>query len=335
MNKIFIFFFYLVSFQSVYGQKELSHIVTPEMFGVKANDISAARKNSECLQEALNYAARHGKTLVSSAGNHYYISKGLEINDFVDIDFGRATIIATDTCEMFLVQSGKRRKWAGTIRNLQLDLNNIAKCGIYCENAIKLKIEDVGIVGIKMNSCGLTIMQGYEVFAENMHFEGGQNKATGISVYTHDCHFQDCVMIDCHTAVECWGSNFFERIHAWIGNKGKYLEGSSFFKIRNAGPVFLHQCFSDTYEIAFNIMSKTELYISQLKNYHNKLMWQKDTKLIHPELFHFSDEKIAKESFVVVENSSLGGLVIDGVNRQKFSNVGQDVIKLQNSFLQK
>ena len=43
---------------------------------------------------------------------------------------------------------------------------------------------------------------------------------------TSDCHISDCVMIDCHTAVDNAGCNFYSRIHAWM--TVKHIEGSIF-----------------------------------------------------------------------------------------------------------
>lgn len=53
----------------------------------------------------------------------------------------------------------------------------------------------------------------------------------GIDIKTHDCHFSDCVMINCHTAIICSGTNVFDRIHARMGSNGKWLENSVFFNI--------------------------------------------------------------------------------------------------------
>ncbi len=316
---------------SLFSQIDTVNYVSPELFGAVSNNLDAGHENTKCIQQAIDYATTSGKTLISSAGKKYYIAGSLRINGFVNIDFGKATLIATDTCKMVIVNNGVRGKWAGTIKNMQLDMNGCANCGIFCENAIKLKFEDIGITGIKSYSSGLCIQKGYEVFAENMHFEGGQNKAMGIVIRTHDCHFVDCVMIDCHTAVDCCGSNFFERIHAWMGRGGKWIDGSTFFQIRTGGPVFLHQCFSDTFDNAFDILSRTDLYISQHKNFHNMIMWKRDVEKIHPVLFHFSDERIAKGSNIVVDNSYLGGIVVNGVNLQRFSNVEQNSVKVSSS----
>ena len=212
-------------------------------------------------------------------------------------------------------------------------MNGVSNCGIYCNTAYKLKFGDIGITGIRENSCGMCIMKGYEIFVDNVHFEGCQNKATGIVVRTHDCHFVDCVMIDCHTAVDCNGSNFFERIHAWIGNGGRWLEGSSFFKVSGGGPVFLHQCFSDTFDCAFDITAKTMLYISQQKNYHNKIMWNKGEDLIHPVFIRYKNEQIAKESTINIDNSYIGGLSINNKNKQTFSNFKNATISVVSSYI--
>ena len=324
---------FLICTCSLYGQKESSPFITPEMFGVESDRADAARKNLKNLQRAIDYAIVSGKTLTSSVGKKYYIAGSLIINGFVNIDFGAASIIATDTCKMLLVDNGVHRKWGGKIRNIQLDMNGVSNCGVYCNNVYKLKIEDIGITGIKTNSCGLCIMKGYEIFVENMHCEGCQDRASGIVVRTHDCHFVDCVMIDCHTAVDCNGSNFFERIHAWIGNGGRWLSNSTFFRVSGGGPIFLHQCFSDTFDNAFDITTKTTLYVSQQKNFHNKIMWNRPDDSIHPVFIRFANEQIAKESSIHIDNSHVGGLSINNKNRQTFSNYKDTAITVTNSYI--
>ena len=65
------------------------------------------------------------------------------------MNLGSATIVATDTMKMLTINNGKARQWAGTLRSFRLDMNGKANYGIYCENAIKLRITDGEIVNIK------------------------------------------------------------------------------------------------------------------------------------------------------------------------------------------
>lgn len=307
--------------------------VTPEDFGCVSDNIEKADFNAEMLQRMIDFAINNGRIVVANSKKHYYISKSLMISDAVTILFNRATIIATDTIDLITIKDSVGRRYSGVISGLSLDLNNKAKSGIKCPNAIKVRISNSSIKNIPAGSSGIIIENGYEIFVDNIHLEGGENNSTGILINTHDCHFSDIVLIDCHTGIDNKGSNFFERIHGWMGAGGKWIDGSTFFKIRGGGPIFLHQCFSDTFDYGFQIECNTNLYISQFKNFHNKMMWRKDVQKIHPVVFHFANESIAKESSIFLESSHVGGLFLEGINRQRISNFENHHLKIINSFI--
>ena len=117
------------------------------------------------------------------------------------------------------------------------------------------------------------------------------------------------------------------------------LSSSSFLKLVNFAitvcikGIFLHQCFSDTFDWAFDIEVATELHISQHKNFHNKIMWNKPDDLIHPVFIRFANEQIAKESSIHIDNSYVGGLSINNQNRQTFSNYKDTAITVTNSYI--
>lgn len=327
------FFILLLCLLSVSGfcrNLKKSYYVTPEDFGCISGDIRKAAYNTQKLQEMVDYAISNGKEIIGNASKKYYIADGLLINGPVKIDFNRATLVATDTIDMVVLQ-GKHREYGGVISGLHLDLNNVAKSGINGVCAIKVRITDCNITGIPQNGVGLTIEKGYEVFVDNVHFEGGDYKATGLRANTADCHFSDLVMIDCHTAVDNRGINYYERIHAWMGEKGKWIDGSVFFKIRGIGPIFLNQCFCDTYEIGIQVCCKTNLFISQLRNFQNKEMWQRDSEKVHPVFFQFSNESIAEQSYIALDNSYIGGLYLNNQNKQLFSNLKKHNIRMQST----
>lgn len=305
--------------------------VTPENFGCVADKEMAAEKNTIAFQKAIEYAEKSGKKLISTGGKKYYISKSLRISSPISVDLNHATLIATDSINMIVVDGGTPLAWAGEIKGVRLDLNNKARIGLNCNNAIKIHISDCEIVNVPQNAVAINIKEGYEVFVDNIHIRGGENRAIGFKIRTCDCHFSDCVVINCQTAVDCIGSNFFERIHAWMTSE--WLERSTFFRIGGGGPIYLHQCFSDTFDHAFDIDGKTILYVSQQKNYHNKKMWNIPSGLIHPEFFHFVNESVSKESNIILENSYIDGLIIDNQNKQKFSNIKNASVTVTNSYI--
>lgn len=320
--KIIIIFVLYFSITTLHAQNKNPNLyyITPEDFDCISDDSQYASQNAINLQRAIDYACEKGLTLVSSANKKYYINKSLIIKDFINIDFGRGTIIATDSINMIIIDNGKACKWAGSIKNIRLDMNRKAITGFLGEKCIKLKISDGEIVNIGEKSIGLFIKTGYEVFVENMHFLGDQKNSIGIKIQTSDCHFYDCVMIDCYTAVFNIGSNFYERIHAWMGER--WIIGSTFFKC-SGYPIFLNQCFSDTFDKTFDIIDKVELHITQLKLYHNINMWKNYSKNINPTLFNFRYHSSLKDSQIKLIDSYIGNLIIDKErkeNKQKISN---------------
>lgn len=308
-----------------------NYFVTPEMFGCKSGNADFADRNAKGLQDAINYAETHGLTLISSAGKEYYISTGIVISGFLDIDLGKATLVATKPMRMLTIKSGQPGRWAGCIRNFRLDMNNQAKYGIYCENAMKLHFTDGEIVNIGQKAAGLCVMKGYELFVDNIHFWGSQAQSTGIMMRTSDCHFSDCVMIDCHTAIDNRGSNFYCRIHAWMTSK--YLKGSTFFRCKG-GPTYLLQCFGDTFDRTFDIVDVSKLHVSQFRLFHNIIMWKKPCSEIAPELFHFASQLVANKSKIKLVDSNIGGLILEDKNYQKFSNFVDKVEKIGTEIIQ-
>lgn len=316
---------------SVAKEDDKGWYITPEDFGCVSDKLEAAHNNSIGLQRAIDYACSNGVNLVSSANKKYYLKEGVVIKAPIDIHFNMGTLIATDSVDILTINDGRGKRWAGIVAGLKIDMNKKGKTGINCLNAVKLHITDCTIIGIPQYGVGVNLEKGYEVFVDNVHLEGGEHLSTGIRVNTNDCHFSDCALIDCHTAVDCRGSNFFERIHAWMGPS--WLSKSTCIKIRGGGPIFLHQCFSDTFDWAFDIEVATELHISQHKNFHNKIMWNKPDDLIHPVFIRFANEQIAKESSIHIDNSYVGGLSINNQNRQTFSNYKDTAITVTNSYI--
>ncbi len=334
LSIIFHFFYY---FTPIFAQHvENSFFITPKDFGCIPNEIKAASDNSEKMQEMIDYAVKTGKKITSKGEEKYYISKSLYITQPISIEFNRATLIATDTIDMLVILKTEKnnRLYSGIISGLYLDLNKKAKSGINCRHVVKLHVSDCWIYGVPKNACGVKVEKGAEMFFDNIHIEGGENKAIGVKIDTHDCHFTDCAMINCHIAVDNKGSNFYERIHAWIEN-GNWIDESAFFRVRGGEPIFLHQCFSDTFDRAFLIENKTSLFISQHKNFHNKNMWKMDITKIHPEIFHLNNEQIEKDVYIVLNDSYIGGLYINEKERQKFSNIKNFAVNGINNIISK
>lgn len=293
-------------------------ILTPEYFGCKENDKSAAYSNAACMQKAFDFCSQNGIKLQFSPNARFYLGKGLNLKDFVCIDFEGATLVATDTIKVLTITQSESKRWKGCLRNCRIELANIGKCGIYCPQVSKFHITDCEIASIGKYAVGVNIEHGFEVFVDNVHFEGWDIYSTGIKVTTNDCHFSDCVMIDCYTAIDNSGSNFYERMHAWM--LPRYIIGSTYFRNRT-GLTFLNQCFCDTYANAFAIDDVCEMHIAQLKLYHNKDIWKKPYDKINAMVFNFKNFHTATGSKIYISDSCIGELYLEGKDRQVFSNI--------------
>lgn len=326
MRNLFVFFCFFFIETICFGDNHIPVEVTPEHFGCISNDKRQADNNSIALQNAINYCIKNGSKLVSIASNAYYISKGLTIPGYINIDLGGATLIATAPMSMVTIHYDKTEYWTGTIRNFRLNMNGIAKVGIDCDKVIKLHIYDGEFYNIGEHAVGLQVTEGYELFANNLHFHGSQKYSIGIKTLTSDCHFSDCIMINCYTAIDNTGGNFYERIHAWM--LPQYLQGSIYFRNRS-GLIFMSQCCCDTYDKAFAVDNICEMHISQLKLFHNKLMWKGHSGKIFPIVFFFEKETVANESKIFLSDSYIGSLILGNQDKQAFSNM-QNKIKTFN-----
>ena len=303
----------------VQAQNQISfsdYFVAPEMFGVKSGICDDPVANADSLQRAVDCAINTGKKLISRSDKQYYIGKSIYINGALEADMGRSTIIATDTINMIEIDYKTQIKWFGYLSGFVLDMNGIAKRGIHCNNAVKMHITNGDIKNVSKGGIGLQIDNGYEMVVDNVHFDAVADYATGLKITTSDCHFSDCIMINCKTAIDNHGSNVYDRIHAWMGDRGKWLSGSVFFLSRG-GESYLNQCCSDTFYTSFKITSSSLLFVNQQKNLHNKKMWEE--KNFFPYFFYF-DPKAVGNSKVYMTCSRIGGLSKNGKNIQHFTN---------------
>lgn len=296
--------------------------LTPEYFGCKENDKLAAYSNGTCMQKAIDYCTQNGIRLKFSPNARYYLGKGLKLKDFICIDFNGATLVASDSIKVLTITQSDSKRWKGCLRNCRIELANIGKCGIFCPQVSKFHITDCEIASIGKYAVGMNIEHGFEIFVDNVHFEGWDIYSTGIKVTTNDCHFSDCVMIDCYTAIDNSGSNFYERMHAWM--LPRYIIGSTYFRNRT-GLTFLNQCFCDTYANAFVIDDICDMHIAQLKLFHNKDIWKKPYDKINAMVFNFKNVHAATSSNIYLSDSCIGELFLEGKNRQVFSNFKNNI----------
>lgn len=301
------------------------------MFGCQSGTAVNSVENAENLQKAVDYAVKSGKKLISTGGKAYYIGKEVVINGPVNIDLGMASVVATDTITMMSISYKLRVGYNGAIKGIVFNMNKKAKCALRSQQAIKMHISECDINNVPKNGCGIAIESGYEMMIDNIHILGGEDYATGIRINTSDCHFSDCVIINCKTAIYNFGSNIYDRIHAWIGNKGEWLRGSTFFCLKG-GDCYLNQCCSDTYDTAFEFQSNGIVMINQLKHIQNPVMWNEKHADMHPTVFRFNNASVNRTK-VYVTNSVISGIKYKNIQKQQLTNMSKGFVEYSGTVI--
>lgn len=332
--KFSLYIFILVLFHWSYGGVNEGMLLNPSDFGCIPEEVDAAEGNSECFQKMFDYSMLQKRQIIILEAKTYYISKELKINDFLIANLGGTTLIATDSINMISLDM-KGSRWKGVLKNFRLNLNSVARCGIYGIHPEKFRITDGEIFGIGTLAAGIEIDKGFELFIDNVHFRGNQMNANGIILRTSDCHVSNVVLIDCQNGIVMVGSNFFNQIHGWIQNPN-FLSNSSLFVAKIGSDNYISQSYSDTYENAFFVEGLARLHISEMKVYHNLDKWNSiDSTLVRSYVFRFREPRLVNGAKIFLLNSHIGSLLYRGKNRMKLSNYKMSLKKENAVFFEK
>lgn len=247
------------------------YCIYPEQFGTKGNGTD---DDTVALQNAINEIQGTNKILKFRNGAVYCVSR-VNITDFANIDGNNATIKALSTISPIKVER-KNNRPSGFIKNLVIDMNNIATGGLYIVEDWRRNYENISFYNIAQNTSGQSVALNY--------VKGGGCFFDKIRGYQEKGNFFDAIFINCsgndstfsHCDYERYkygmqvaGENLVDNFHGFIDENEMY-EGSYFMRV--SGGVICNQVYPDTQQYGFICRSTTGLIVNGMKFYFNNVM---------------------------------------------------------------
>lgn len=274
-----------------------------EQIGAKGNGIN---NDTTILQTAINYCINKKITLKSRGGKTFLISSSLNLNNKIDIDFNNSTITTNSAIDMLVFNYATGNEYQGFLKNIVIDMNSVANIGIHGVRIVKKLISGITIKNITKTAYQMD--GGNEVIFKDSHFYGTSNTSVGLRLNKGDCHYNDIIMIDVHTAIIASSTNFYSRIHAWIKTK-ELIPNSIFMRCTSTSQSFLNQCYSDTYHYGFYVENDHRIKLTEHYNYNNQnimdseILSQMDNMIY---MFYFTNSEWSQR--VSITNSHIMGL---------------------------
>lgn len=283
----------------------VDRIITPETFGCVGDGVT---DDTEALQKAFDFCLANNRQLISHKGKTYAVSKTImaHTDNDIQIDFGGAVIKAIKPMEHILDLDNydipDRIAHSSVVNNLVLDCDSISG-GVYCPRACKISFNFLMVRNCELKA--FRVVKGYEVFVTNSHIHCTTGpQSYGIYMDTGDCHFDNIVIINAHTAIfQLTSINFFDKIHSWLS---KNVEGSVFLHLVD-GLAHLEQSYCDTAEKGYVIDGPSVLRLIGCYYYNNPRCYDSPNP---PVIFHFTKPEYTKQATISLEGTSFntGGL---------------------------
>ena len=280
-------------------------IITPETFGCVGDGIT---DDTEALQKAFDFCLANNRQLIAHKGKTYAVSKTImahTTND-IQIDFGGAVIKAIKPMEHIIDLDNydipDRIGHSNVVNNLVLDCDSMSG-GVYCPRAAKTSFNYLMVRNCSLKA--FRVVKGYEVFVTNSHIHCTTGpESYGIYMDTGDCHFDNIVIINAHTAIfQLTSINFYDKIHSWLS---KNVEGSVFVHLVD-GLAHFEQSYCDTAEKGYVIDGPSVLRLIGCYYYNNPRCYDSPNP---PVIFHFTKPELTKQATISLEGTSFntGGL---------------------------
>ena len=280
-------------------------IITPETFGCVGDGIT---DDTEALQKAFDFCLANNRQLIAHKGKTYAVSKTImahTTND-IQIDFGGAVIKAIKPMEHIIDLDNydipDRIGHSNVVNNLVLDCDSMSG-GVYCPRAAKTSFNFLMVRNCSLKA--FRVVKGYEVFVTNSHIHCTTGpESYGIYMDTGDCHFDNIVIINAHTAIfQLTSINFYDKIHSWLS---KNVEGSVFVHLVD-GLAHFEQSYCDTAEKGYVIDGPSVLRLIGCYYYNNPRCYDSPNP---PVIFHFTKPELTKQATISLEGTSFntGGL---------------------------
>ena len=291
-----------------------------EQLGTKGNGID---DDTNILQKSIDFCINKKITLKSRGGKTFLISSSLNFSNKIDMDFNNSTIKTNSAIDMLVFNYLTGNEYQGFLKNIVIDMNNVAIIGIHGIRIIKKLISGITIKNI--TGIGYQIDSGNEVIFENSHLYGSSNSSIGLQLNKGDCHYKDLIMIDVHTAIIANSTNFYSRIHAWIKTR-ELIPNSKFMRCTSTSVSFLNQCYSDTYHYGFYIENDHRVKLTEHYNYNNQGIMNAEIlaqlgNMIY--MFYFTNPEWSQR--VSITNSHIQGLP-GNIDKASFTNLQQNEI---------
>ena len=280
-------------------------IITPETFGCVGDGVT---DDTEALQKAFDFCLANNRQLIAHKGKTYAVSKTImahTTND-IQIDFGGAVIKAIKPMEHIIDLDNydipDRIGHSNVVNNLVLDCDSMSG-GVYCPRAAKTSFNFLMVRNCSLKA--FRVVKGYEVFVTNSHIHCTTGpESYGIYMDTGDCHFDNIVIINAHTAIfQLTSINFYDKIHSWLS---KNVEGSVFVHLVD-GLAHFEQSYCDTAEKGYVIDGPSVLRLIGCYYYNNPRCYDSPNP---PVIFHFTKPELTKQATISLEGTSFntGGL---------------------------
>lgn len=280
-------------------------IITPETFGCVGDGVT---DDTEALQKAFDFCLANNRQLIAHKGKTYAVSKTImahTTND-IQIDFGGAVIKAIKPMEHIIDLDNydipDRIGHSSVVNNLVLDCDSMSG-GVYCPRAAKTSFNFLMIRNCSLKA--FRVVKGYEVFVTNSHIHCTTGpESYGIYMDTGDCHFDNIVIINAHTAIfQLTSINFYDKIHSWLSTN---VEGSVFVHLVD-GLAHFEQSYCDTAEKGYVIDGPSVLRLIGCYYYNNPRCYDSPNP---PVIFHFTKPELTKQATISLEGTSFntGGL---------------------------
>ena len=286
-----------------------------EQLGAKGDGVN---DDTSILQDAIDYCINKKIILKSRGGKTFLITSSLNFNNKIDMDFNNSSIKTNSEINMLVFNYASGNEYQGFLKNIVIDMNNIANIGIHGVRIVKKLISGITIKNI--SNTAYQIDAGNEVIFENSHLYGSSNTSVGLALYKGDCHYKDIIMIDVHTGIIASSTNFYSRIHAWIKTK-ELIPNSIFMRCTSTSQSFLNQCYSDTYHYSFYIENDHRIKLTEHYNYNNQNVMDNEilsqmNNMIY--MFYFTNSEWSQR--VSITNSHIMGLPGNN-SKASFTNI--------------
>lgn len=283
----------------------VDQIITPETFGCVGDGVT---DDTEALQKAFDFCLANNRQLIAHKGKTYAVSKTImaHTDSDIQIDFGGAVIKAIKPMEHILDLDNydipDRIGHSSVVNNLVLDCDSMSG-GVYCPRAAKTSFNFLMVRNCSLKA--FRVVKGYEVFVTNSHIHCTTGpESYGIYMDTGDCHFDNIVIINAHTAIfQLTSINFYDKIHSWLS---KNVEGSVFVHLVD-GLAHFEQSYCDTAEKGYVIDGPSVLRLIGCYYYNNPRCYDSPNP---PVIFHFTKPELTKQATISLEGTSFntGGL---------------------------